>query len=155
MLKFILDWVASFIKINFTFFFFNSVWLLGNSGLPWWLIRKGSACQHRDEGLIPGSGRSPGEGNGTLLQCSCLGSCHGHSSLAGYSSWDHNTVQHDLATKQQLDNLNLLFEFVSPVIAQLNSNILGRTELRYFQDCGYTQMGNGISRNIIISLNVK
>ena len=26
-----------------------------------------------DEGSIPGSGRSPGVGNGTLLQYSCLG----------------------------------------------------------------------------------
>ena len=26
----------------------------------------------RDVGLIPGSGRSPGEGNGNSLQCSCL-----------------------------------------------------------------------------------
>ena len=26
-----------------------------------------------DLGLIPGSGRSPGEGNGNPLQCSCLG----------------------------------------------------------------------------------
>ena len=26
-----------------------------------------------DPGLIPGSGRSPGRGNGNLLQCSCLG----------------------------------------------------------------------------------
>ena len=26
----------------------------------------------RDAGSIPGSGRSPGEGNGNLLQCSCL-----------------------------------------------------------------------------------
>ena len=26
-----------------------------------------------DMGSIPGSGRSPGEGNGNLLQCSCLG----------------------------------------------------------------------------------
>ena len=26
----------------------------------------------RDMGLIPGSGRSPKEGNGNLLQCSCL-----------------------------------------------------------------------------------
>jgi len=26
-----------------------------------------------DVGLIPGSGRSPGEGDGTPLQCSCLG----------------------------------------------------------------------------------
>ena len=28
----------------------------------------------RDAGLIPGSGRSSGEGNGSLLQYSCLGS---------------------------------------------------------------------------------
>ena len=27
----------------------------------------------RDEGLIPGSGRSPGEGKGNPLQYSCLG----------------------------------------------------------------------------------
>ena len=27
----------------------------------------------RDSGSIPGSGRSPGEGNGNLLQFSCLG----------------------------------------------------------------------------------
>ena len=37
---------------------------------------KESACQCRgckDVGLIPGSGRSPGEGNGNPLQNSCLG----------------------------------------------------------------------------------
>ncbi|CAI9153725.1 unnamed protein product [Rangifer tarandus platyrhynchus] len=27
----------------------------------------------KDVGLIPGSGRSPGDGNGNPLQCSCLG----------------------------------------------------------------------------------
>ena len=27
----------------------------------------------RDEGSIPGSGRSPGGGHGNSLQCSCLG----------------------------------------------------------------------------------
>ena len=31
-----------------------------------------SACNAEDLGLIPGSGRSPGEGNGNSLQCSCL-----------------------------------------------------------------------------------
>ena len=31
-----------------------------------------SACNGGDLGLIPGSGRSPGEGNGNLLQYSCL-----------------------------------------------------------------------------------
>ena len=33
---------------------------------------KGSACNARNLGLIPGSGRSPGEGNGSPLQYSCL-----------------------------------------------------------------------------------
>ena len=33
---------------------------------------KTSACNARDSGLIPGSGRSPGEGNGNQLQYSCL-----------------------------------------------------------------------------------
>jgi len=30
------------------------------------------ACNAGDPGLIPGSGRSPGEGNGNPLQYSCL-----------------------------------------------------------------------------------
>ena len=33
---------------------------------------KESACSARDLGLITGSGRSPGEGNGYPLQYSCL-----------------------------------------------------------------------------------
>ena len=33
---------------------------------------KVSACSAGDSGSIPGLGRSPGEGNGTLLQYSCL-----------------------------------------------------------------------------------
>ena len=33
---------------------------------------KESACNAGDMGLIPGSGRSPGEGNGDPLQYSCL-----------------------------------------------------------------------------------
>ena len=33
---------------------------------------KASACNAGDPGLIPGSGRSPGEGNGNPLQYSCL-----------------------------------------------------------------------------------
>ena len=34
---------------------------------------KESACNAGDLGLIPGSGRSPGGGNGNPLQYSCLG----------------------------------------------------------------------------------
>ena len=33
---------------------------------------KKSACNAGDPGSIPGSGRSPGEGNGYTLQYSCL-----------------------------------------------------------------------------------
>ena len=40
---------------------------------PQWLSGKESACNARDHGLIPGSGQSPGEGNGNPRQCSCLG----------------------------------------------------------------------------------
>ena len=42
----------------------------------WWLSRKESACNAEaaagDRGSIPGWERSPGGGNGSLLQCSCL-----------------------------------------------------------------------------------
>ena len=41
------------------------------AGLPWWPSGKESAC-NADLGLIPGSGRSPGGGNGYPLQYSCL-----------------------------------------------------------------------------------
>ena len=44
-----------------------------NWGLPWWLSSIESTCNAGDTGLIPGSGRLPGEGNGNPLQCSCLG----------------------------------------------------------------------------------
>ena len=46
-----------------------------------------SACNAGDPGSIPGSGRSPAEGNGYPLQYSCLENPHGQRSLAGYSPW--------------------------------------------------------------------
>ena len=46
-----------------------------------------SAGNRRDVGSIPGSGRSPGEGNDNPLQYSCLENPHGQRSLAGYSPW--------------------------------------------------------------------
>ena len=44
-----------------------------NMGLPRWLSGKESPANARDAGLIPGSGRSAGEGNGNPFQYSCLG----------------------------------------------------------------------------------
>ena len=40
--------------------------------LPRWLSGKESACQAGHKGLIPGSGKSPGEGNDSPLQYACL-----------------------------------------------------------------------------------
>ena len=42
------------------------------SGFPGGSEVKASACNVGDPGSIPGSGRSPGEGNGNPLQYSCL-----------------------------------------------------------------------------------
>ena len=40
-------------------------------------------------GLIPGPGRSSGEGNGNPLLDSCLGKSQGQRSLVGYTPWGH------------------------------------------------------------------
>ena len=40
----------------------------------------------KDVGSIPGSGRSPGEGNGKVFLPE---GSHGQRSLAGYSPWGH------------------------------------------------------------------
>ena len=42
-------------------------------GIPKWHCGKEAACNAGGMGSIPGSERSPGEGNGNLLQYSCLG----------------------------------------------------------------------------------
>jgi len=52
---------------------------------------KESACNARAPSSILGSGRSPGKGNGSLLQCSCLGNPTDRS-LSGYSLWGHKEL---------------------------------------------------------------
>ena len=46
--------------------------MVGKRGFPGGSEDKASACNTGDLGLIPGSGRSPGEGNGNPLQYSGL-----------------------------------------------------------------------------------
>ena len=55
-------------------------------GFPGGSNGKQSACNGGDSGSTPGSGRSPGEGNGNPLQYCCRES-HGQRSLAGYGPW--------------------------------------------------------------------
>ena len=54
-------------------------WLSSSSRLLYWTFQEAlkntfaNAGDARDVGLIPGMEKSPGEGNGHPLQCSCLG----------------------------------------------------------------------------------
>ena len=60
------------------------------TGFPGALVVKNLSANTgdaRDTGSMPGSGRSPGEGNGNPLQYSCLENPHGQRSLAGFSPW--------------------------------------------------------------------
>ena len=74
-------------------------------GHPWWLGHKESACNPRDVGSIPGSGRSPGEVNGYTLQYSCLG-----NSMDRGAQWATihavTRIRHDLATKHHHHHLS-------------------------------------------------
>ena len=56
-------------------------------GLPWWLRGKASACNAGNPGSIPGSERSPGEGNSQPTPVFLTGKSHGWRSLVGYSPW--------------------------------------------------------------------
>ena len=50
----------------------ENAWYSVSLRLPRWLSSKESTCSAGDLALISGSGRSPREGNGNPLQCSCL-----------------------------------------------------------------------------------
>ena len=76
---------------------------------------KESACNEGDLGLILGSGRSPGGGNGNSLQYSCLS--HRQRSLAAYSPWGHKELDVNLQLNTQVLNnkLNWTFLFLNEV----------------------------------------
>ena len=57
---------------------------LSNTGFPGGSDGEESACSAGDLGLIPGLGRSPGEGKGYPLQYPCQENPQGQRSLAGY-----------------------------------------------------------------------
>lgn len=79
------------------FYFINKSFYTSDKGFPGSSDVKESACNAGIPGLIPGLGRSPGEGNGNPL----LYSCHEQRSLVGCSPQCHKGVGYDLATKQQ------------------------------------------------------
>ena len=55
-----------------------------SNGFPGGSDHKASACNAGDPDLIPGLGRSPGEGNGKPTPVLLPGKSHGQRSLVGY-----------------------------------------------------------------------
>ena len=64
---------------------------------------KESACNARDPGSIPGSGKSPGEGNGNPLHYSCL---ENPKDKGAWGATVHGSqrVRHDWVTNTQTSN---------------------------------------------------
>ena len=69
-------------------------------GFPNGSVVKNLPANAGDLGLIPGSGRSPGEENGNPLQYSGLENPMDRS-LVGYRPGGHKRVRHNLVTKKQ------------------------------------------------------
>ena len=70
-IPYVLEALTNISEESLVHFFLNSLWVL-TSGFPGGSVGKESACNVGDQGLIPGLGRSPREGNGNPLQYSCL-----------------------------------------------------------------------------------
>ena len=61
-------------------------------GFPGGLEVKAPASNTRDLGSIPGSGKSPGEGNGNPFQYSCLENSVDREAWPGYDPWVHKEL---------------------------------------------------------------
>ena len=70
-------------------------------GFPCGSGDKESACNAGDPALIPGWGRSPGEGNGVLTPVFLPEGSYGQRSLAGYSPVGLQRVRHDKALQRR------------------------------------------------------
>ena len=95
------DKVSFFYFLAFFFFFFWLLWsCLHSVAFPGSSVVKNlpdNAGDVGDTGLISGSGRSSGEGNGKPLQLLLPGKSHAQRSLVGHSPWGHR-VRQDLPT---------------------------------------------------------
>ena len=76
--------------------------IVTKQGFPGGSDGEESACNAGDLASISGLGRSPGEGHGNPLQCSCLENPHGQRSLEGCSPWGRKESD----TTEQLSNNN-------------------------------------------------
>ena len=123
------------------------------------------SCNVGDLGLIPGWGRSPGEGKGYPLQYSCLENPHGQSSLVGHSPWGHR-VRQDRATKHSTArhcyiryfslNIGFFFLISPPSIYRFNLYALTSSSSMFYFNCCHASpsfLGRLTdSQNVFVSL---
>jgi len=107
-----------------------------NSLLPysWSMVKNPLAKQ--EAGLIPGSGRSLGEGNGNSLQNSCLVNPMDKGAWL-YSSWGWKWIRHGLVTKEQQPCSVLNF---APDIQEWLSSLSFTKERTHFHDHQYLNL---------------
>ena len=72
----------------------------GREGFPGGSEVKASACHVGDPGSMPGSGRSPGEGNGKPLQYSCLENPMDRGARQATSPWGRKESDMTLNTEE-------------------------------------------------------
>ena len=90
--------MSIFVLLSNSFFKHLSLKKKKKKGFPHSSVGKESACKAGDPHLIPGSGKTPGEGNGNPLQCSCL---ENRTDRGAWRATIHGVtrVGHNLATK--------------------------------------------------------
>ena len=79
-------------------------------GFPHSSFGKEPTCNVGDLGLIPGLGRSPGEGNGNPLQYSCLENPMDRGALQAIVH-EVARVGHDLATKPPVIRKHFMLKY--------------------------------------------
>ena len=87
-------------------------WSYPTRGSPGSSKSKKSSCSAGDSSLIPGPGRSPGEGNGNPLQYSCLENPKDRGAKWAIQSMGLQRVRHDWATNTYLTRKSSVFKVV-------------------------------------------
>ena len=87
--------------------------------LPWWIRVKNPPTNAGDTGLLPGSGRSPEEGNGNSLQYSCLES---PTDRGAWRAAVHGVTKSQTPLKQ-LSNMKTEVHSGEKTESQSNSNL--------------------------------